>query len=251
VASQFDRDSHSFARRLQRARDPSASEKFKSFLAAGESFAFYCPFRLDACVAAVNAAKEAKKLASSVLSSAPPSGKLSTGTLATICQLLGDGNHSIEAACAAAGVGRTSLYANCSGNSSQLLQPLRLTPIGRRYRWLEQARDPSAPPKFKELALAVDAARLAVRSLPAKNHAPHVSCALQTRAQTAQSHGGPSERRSMDESHALSLSSSSSNDSFAVSDARTARCAKSVHSASDTSSCSSYSPPRGCLHVSV
>ena len=136
----------------------------------------------------------------------------------------------------------------------QPLQPLLQVShrLPGRYRWLEQARDPSAPPKFKELALAVDAARLAVRSLPAKNHAPIVSCALQMRAHAPLSHGGPAERRFRDESqsHALSLSSSSSNDSFAVSDARTARCIKSVHSASDTSSCSSYSPPRGCLHVS-
>ncbi len=47
MASQFDRDSHSFAPRLQRARDPAASEKFKSFLAAGEPFAFRRPFWPD------------------------------------------------------------------------------------------------------------------------------------------------------------------------------------------------------------
>ena len=51
----------SFYRWLQRARDPSAPSKFKKFLAA------------------VDAAKEAKRAASGVLTSQPASGKLSTG----------------------------------------------------------------------------------------------------------------------------------------------------------------------------
>ena len=107
-----------FYRWLQRARDVGAPEKFKQFLAV------------------INAAKEAKKAASSVLSSAPTSGKLSTGTLRTMCDLLKDGNCTLEAACASAGVGRTTLY-----------------------RWLDQARDPSAPQKYKDLASAIASAR--------------------------------------------------------------------------------------------
>jgi transposase-like protein len=111
-----------FYRWLQRARESGASEKFKQFLAT------------------VNAAKEAKKAASSVLSSAPASGKLSSGTLCTICDLLKDGLCTVESACALAGVGRTTLY-----------------------RWLDQARDPLAPPKFKDLAIAIESARTAPR----------------------------------------------------------------------------------------
>lgn len=38
------------------------------------------------------------------------------------------------------------------------------------YRWLEQSRDPSAPPKFKQLAKAVEAARLSVRPTPCIPH---------------------------------------------------------------------------------
>jgi hypothetical protein len=64
--------------------------------------------------AAVSAAKEANRAASSVLLPAPLSGKLSTGRLVTICELLKDGKNTIENACAVAGVGRTSLYDNGS-----------------------------------------------------------------------------------------------------------------------------------------
>lgn len=39
------------------------------------------------------------------------------------------------------------------------------------YRWLEQSRDPSAPQKFKQLAKAVEAARLSVCPTP---YTPHI-----------------------------------------------------------------------------
>lgn len=119
-----------FYRWMHRARDPDAPEEFKIFLAA------------------VDSEKEARRVARNQLSSAPTAGKLSTGTLATICQFLEEGCYTIESACAAAGVGRTSLY-----------------------RWLEQSRDPSAPQKFKQLAQAVEAARLSVCPTP---YTPHI-----------------------------------------------------------------------------
>lgn len=69
--------------------------------------------------AAVSAAKEANRAASSVLLPEPLSGKLSTGRLVTICELLKDGKNTIENACAVAGVGRTSLYDSGSGSSGR------------------------------------------------------------------------------------------------------------------------------------
>jgi hypothetical protein len=116
--------------RLQRAREPGASPKFKSFLSAGMlHINFYTFFQKSQpkvsskrspphpSSAAVSAAKEANRAASSVLLPAPLSGKLSTGRLETICELLKDGKNTIENACDVAGVGRTSLYdsASCSG----------------------------------------------------------------------------------------------------------------------------------------